>query len=472
MHFYNIHNSDIAVPIETVLKIGKNRNTGGFYVPTQIPLLNDSLIYKNPPPSFREVAFEISRAFFCDLIPETDLYTLIAEAFPFKVPVFPIDPRTYILELTHGESGSCTDFGARFTAQLITYFHTQDRSPLHILFTGGETQTLSLAKAFSEYEQLHCTFLYPKDSLPHHAEQQLLSLPQNIHAFAVDGSLDDCKKMVREAASDTVLRDAIGIFLPDLAYIGYLLAYTFCCVYASLVVLSRSSYDNSIEKPDLIMSFPLSQPSGLSAAVLAKKMNAPIAGFITTANASDVLPHTLLQDFGLEPADQRRLDCFEKNFGCEQEYARLKMLCGGTNPALEIALYRLRQQDIIEAMRTCNDRTGVIISPYAAEIWQAWNTVRIGFTDTVAADNTAAQGLYGPDMIIPRWIGNKDASHSCISIIAETSHPALHTQTVKAAIGREPPIPYRFECNPQTMHQSVRMPASAAALQDWLRSLA
>ena len=187
--FYNVRDPSVCVPLETLLKI--HSVEGENYIPRQIPVLPDSLIYKNPSPSFRDVAFEVFRSFFRDVIPESDLYTLIARAFPFRVPVFPIDPRTYIIELTHGDGGSYTDFGARFTAQLVDYFYQRSGQPVHILFAGTELETLSLAKAFSEFEDIHATFLYPKDAFQTMVRQQFVSLPENIHIFGVNGSLAD-----------------------------------------------------------------------------------------------------------------------------------------------------------------------------------------------------------------------------------------------------------------------------------------
>lgn len=439
--FYDIYHPAVSIPIETAVKMGQS------CIPAQIPLLPDSLIYKNPPPSFREVAFETARLFFSDVIPDTDLYTLIAESFPFKVPVFPIDPRTYILELTHGNSGSCTDFGARFTAQLTAYFRNGNENPVHILFSGQERQTLSLAKAFAEHEQLDCTFLYPKGSFTAAAEQQLLALPQHIHTFAVEGTLDDCERMIRAAQANERIQSALEVFIPHESSAAYLLAYTFCCIYASLAVLSRSSYDNSIEMPRLIMGFPLPYPAGIAAAVLAQKMNAPIAGFMTATDASLSSPQT------------------------QRGYEQLTTILDGINPAAALVSSRLTQQDILEAMRTCNDRTGVIIGPEAGGIWHIWNTVKSGANASGLPCSDILTVPGGTNSTIPPWGSNHDSSRSCISIIAETSHPALHTDTVKAAIGREPLMPYRFEYNPQYLRQPVSMQAFADALTHWLLSL-
>ena len=58
--FYNVRNPSVSVPLEALLKI--NNAEDEVYVPRQIPLLPDSLIYKDPPPSFRDVAFEVFRS--------------------------------------------------------------------------------------------------------------------------------------------------------------------------------------------------------------------------------------------------------------------------------------------------------------------------------------------------------------------------------------------------------------------------
>ena len=283
--FYNVRDPSVSVPLEVLLKI--NNAEDEVYVPRQIPVLPDSLIYKDPPPSFRDVAFEVFRSFFRDAIPESDLYTLIARAFPFRVPVFPIDPRTYIVELTHGDSGSYIDFGARFTAQVIDYFYRRNGQSVHILFAGTELETLSLAKAFAEFGDIHATFLYPKDpkdAFQTMIKQQLLCLPENIHVFGINGSLADCKAIVQETSADVDVIDSMELFIPHAAYIGNLLSQVCCCMYASLTVLSRAGYDNSIDHPRLIIGVPLKQPNAVGAAVLAKKMGAPISGFMAAAD--------------------------------------------------------------------------------------------------------------------------------------------------------------------------------------------
>ena len=444
--FYHVRNPSVYVPLETVLKT--NNTTDGYYIPQQIPILSDSLIYKNPPPSFRDIAFEVFRSFFRDVIPESDLYTIIAHAFSFKVPVFPIDPRTYILELTHGDSGSYTDFGARFTAQLIAYFHRRNDIPLHILFTGDELETLSLARAFSEFEDIHASFLYSKNDFQNMIKQQFSSLPKHIHMFEVDNPSTDCQAIVQKTLADTDITRSMELFVPHVAHVGFLLSQVCCCIYAALTVLSRAGYDNSIEKPQLIIGVPLKQPNAVSAAILAKKMGAPISGFIATADSSCSTPENTYRE----------------------ECTRLKMLYAHGSPERhtpEVALFRFSQDSVLDAIRDCNDRTGYVVSPAIAEVWWAWSSIKNGFSET---DETI-ESLCSGGRLLPQWLSDDYTAQSCITVIPEISHPAFYAEAIRTATGRYPSVPNRFEYTPQINRDPVIECSSAQDLKDWLLSL-
>lgn len=449
--FYTVKNPSVCVPLETVFKT--NNAEGGNYIPCQIPMLPDSLIYKNPPPSFRDVAFEVFKSFFRDVISESDLYTLIARAFPFRVPVFPIDPRTYVIELTHGNGGAYTDFGARFTAHLLDYFSQRSGQPVHILFAGTECETLSLAKAFSEFEDMHATFLYPKDSkdaFQPMIRQQFLLLPEHIHAFGVHGSLADCKMMVQAIAEDTDILSSMNLFIPHATHIGYLLSQVCCSMYAALTALSRAGYDNSIEQPRLIIGTPLKQPNALTAAVLAKEMGAPINGFITTVDVACRIP--------------------EKDY--EGECRRLKMLYACRTPERcepDIALFRFNPHAALEVMRDCKDRTGYSIGPDSAEVWQAWNAVKNGSARANA--HTPIESFCMNTGSLPRWVSDAHTTHSCIAIIPEITHPAFHSEAVRAATGIYPSVPTCLEYNRQTSDEPALECASTKDLKEWLLSL-
>ncbi|MGP1445137.1 threonine synthase [Treponema sp.] len=419
-----------------------------------VPLLAQTFIYKDPPPSFRDTALEVFKCFFQDSIPESDLYTMIAQAFPFKVPVFPIDPRTYVLDLTHGDSGFCTDFGAQMTAQLVNYFYRQSKLPLHVLFAGEAFEILSLAQAFAGLEDIHSTFLYPSGEVHSSIEQLLYSQPEHIHIFQIDGTLTDCKALIQKIANDTEVNHRLELFIPDTVQISYLLSYICCYIYAALTVQSRAGYDNNIELPRLIVGIPMRIPGGLSAAVAAQQMNAPISGFLTTV---DSMYKSSKEAYS-------------------EEYTLLNKLYQGHKAKTstfesDIAIYRFNQQKKLDPIRSCHERTGYLISPAAAELWHVWNEVKNGLQQSgsgyVEPRKTSGRKIAH----LPVWITDSTAARSCISIIMEPSHPCFYTDAIKTATGKEPSVPHRFEYNLQILKEPAVMRTSPNDLKEWLLSL-
>ncbi|MGQ4733635.1 hypothetical protein ACUN3E_39030, partial [Streptomyces sp. Ju416(a)] len=63
--FYDSEHPSISLPLETVLKLHRKK---GHLLPRYIPRLSHEFIDKNPAPSFRDVAFEVVRAFLQDAV--------------------------------------------------------------------------------------------------------------------------------------------------------------------------------------------------------------------------------------------------------------------------------------------------------------------------------------------------------------------------------------------------------------------
>ena len=73
-------------------------------------------------------------------IPLSELESIIEKAVNFPAPVVTLDQHTAILELFHGPSLAFKDFGARFMAQLMSYFNRKEEQELVILVaTSGDT---------------------------------------------------------------------------------------------------------------------------------------------------------------------------------------------------------------------------------------------------------------------------------------------------------------------------------------------
>ena len=118
----------------------------------------------------------------------------------------PIDPVTYVLELFHGPTCAFKDFGARFMARLMNYFNRDKNGLLHILVaTSGDTGS-AVGSAFYNVEGIDVTILYPKGKISALQEKQLSTFTGNVRSIAVNGTFDDCQRLVKTAFTDTELR--------------------------------------------------------------------------------------------------------------------------------------------------------------------------------------------------------------------------------------------------------------------------
>ena len=90
--------------------------------------------------TFQEIAFEVTSTLLNGAIPQKDIKSIVEKAISFPAPVVKLNEEKYILELFHGPSLAFKDFGARFMAQLMSYFNGENEKELVILVaTSGDT---------------------------------------------------------------------------------------------------------------------------------------------------------------------------------------------------------------------------------------------------------------------------------------------------------------------------------------------
>ena len=94
----------------------------GLYMPSQIPTLPSSFYQNINQYTFPELSFIVAQSLIGDYIPESDLYQLISRSINFKAPLVRLSDKISTLELFHGPTMAFKDFGARFMAELISYF--------------------------------------------------------------------------------------------------------------------------------------------------------------------------------------------------------------------------------------------------------------------------------------------------------------------------------------------------------------
>jgi threonine synthase len=152
--------------------------------------------------TFEEMAMQVLQHLFKDYIPSEDLKQIVQKAFGFDAPIHWLKENIGILELFHGPTLAFKDFGARFMGRLLEYFLKNNNEVVDILVaTSGDTGS-AVAHGFLNTKGIRVTILYPKGKVSDIQERQFATLGANIRVLEVEGTFDDCQKMVKQAFLD------------------------------------------------------------------------------------------------------------------------------------------------------------------------------------------------------------------------------------------------------------------------------
>lgn len=260
---------------------------GGLYVPEQLPYLGN-LPYEIIS-SYPELAYEVLAPFFEGDELFNDLPEICVDAFNFPVPMHEFDAKRSTLELFHGPTAAFKDFGARFLACSMERLLSHRNRKLTILVaTSGDTGG-AVAAAFYGRRNIEVKVLFPKGRVSARQKQQLTCWGGNVSAYEVDGTFDDCQKMVKDAFMDKALAEKWGLSSANSINLGRLLPQSVYYVYASLVF--RAEHEG--HKPTIVV--PSGNVGNSCGAYWAKLMGAPIERIALAVNANTTIPDYLLE---------------------------------------------------------------------------------------------------------------------------------------------------------------------------------
>ena len=380
---------------------------GGLYMPVEIArhLPQELEEFRRLP--FTEVCFRVARPFASPDVPEEVLWQVVSEAINFPVNLVSLSPALHILELFHGPTLAFKDFGARFMARLMGYFVRGETRPLTVLVaTSGDTGS-AVAHGFLRVPGIRVVILYPSKRISEAQEKQFTTLGENITALEVAGSFDDCQRHVKQAFSDAELNKHTWLTSANSINIGRLLPQMFYHVaaYRQLPVASVP----------LIVSVPSGNFGNLTAGIFAKRIGLPVAKYVASTNANDVVPE-YLRTGEFHPRAAQATYSNAMDVGNPNNFPRLLDLCRNRLECVqkEIWGHGATDEETLAAMKMLHDRFGYIADPHTAVGVLGWEAYKREHPEP-------AQGL-----------------------VLATAHPAKFADVVMKAIGTAPPLPDRL----------------------------
>lgn len=373
---------------------------GGLYVPETIPEID----LTTPRTSLAATAEAVLAPYLVASSLRAQLPALCREAFAFDAPLRPLrGTGDHVLELFHGPTAAFKDYAARFLAAALGALRDADAPPTTILVaTSGDTGA-AVAAAFHRRPGFRVAILYPQGKVSPRQAHGLECWGDNVQAWRIAGSFDDCQRLAKQALSDAALRAqqplgsansiSLGRLLPQAAYYAH----------------AAAQHHAATAQP-LHVIVPTGNLGNACAALVAKRMGAPLGSIHLACNANDTLPRFLAgADYTPQPTRATLANAMD--VGAPSNIERLRHW-SDTDGALRAALKATAVDDatIRQVITAASALHGIVPCPHTATALHVLETLR-------AAGDTRD------------WA------------IVATAHPAKFETIVEPLIGASVPVP-------------------------------
>jgi threonine synthase len=434
MRLYSTNNPNSFVSLRDAVLQGL-ASDGGLFFPAKLPKLPPDFFRLSRIRSFQEIAFEAAQSLFQGALLNRDLKAIIEDAINFDAPLVRLDQSTFMLELFHGETLAFKDFGARFLARLMKHFlHDAKQETLILVATSGDTGS-AVAHGFLGMDGFKVCLLYPSGKVSKIQEQQLTTIGGNVIALEIQGTFDDCQRLVKQAFLDADLRERFQLSSANSINIARLIPQMFYYLRA------YSQLHHSVLSKPLIFSVPSGNFGNLTAGLFAKHIGLPVSKFIAATNINDIVPKYLERGI-FEPKPSLQTLSNAMDVGNPSNFARMLALYGSVEKMREdIYGASFTDAETLEGMREIYRRYEYIAEPHTA----------IGYL-----------GLEHY---------RKQVGSDLVGIVLATAHPAKFLDAIEQAGLKPPAVPERLAQALQKPKQSVLLTNDFSALKGFLMAM-
>jgi threonine synthase len=414
-----------AVSLEEALFAGPAPD-GGLYVPETLPRIQ-------PPAagaSFTDTALSVARALFEEDVPREALEEIVRDGLDFEIPLVPVEEGVYSLELFHGPTLAFKDVGARFMARLLLHFlRRRGRDVTVLVATSGDTGS-AVASAFYHLEGTRVVVLFPRGKVSALQQKLFTTLGGNVSALGVEGTFDDCQRMVKQAFADREIPAIRSLVSANSINVGRLLPQTFYYFHISSRIEGGAP---------LLVATPSGNFGTLTAGLIAKRMGFRADKFVAATNVNDVVPEYLAGGT-YRPRPSVATLSNAMDVGDPSNWARIQWLYRGSLEEIRRDLLGSAHTDeeTLGAMRDLYRRTGYVLDPHSAVAY-------LGALHGMTTQRNRPTALF-----------------------LSTAHPAKFQETVERAIQSKIDLPPALAQALDRPEHFLPIPAEYGALKEYL----
>ena len=437
---------------------------GGLYLPLAVPQWGSNAIRALRGVPYPEAGVRIMTPFVGEDFDADEMKSLTEAAYAgfhhaAIAPLAQVDDNLFSLELFHGPTLAFKDFAMQWLGQAMNCVLRRRGARATIIgATSGDTGA-SAIEAFAEQSQVEMFILYPQGRVSDVQRRQMTTVDRpNVHALAIQGSFDDCQRIVKELFGDLAFRDEMGLSGVNSINWARILAQI---VYYFVAAVALGAPDRPVS-----FAVPTGNFGDVLAGYYAKRMGLPIERLVIAANENDILVRTLASG-RYAPKGVKATQSPSMDIQVSSNFERLLFEASGRDPKEVVA----RMNDLA--------KEGSFTIPASA-----LERIRADF-DAFRVDERACSEEMGR---VYRESGAIIDPHSAVGVHAArkaliaapatpvvalaTAHAAKFPDAVERATGVRPRLPERLSDLMERKEAIVVLPNDGRAVADYLRQTA
>jgi threonine synthase len=273
---------------------------GGLYVPESIPKLGNEFLQKHTTTTYKELAYDILKAFQIDIDDATinealSLYDKFDDSTN-PSPVVKIKDDLFVNEQYHGPTRAFKDMALQpFGHILSAIAKKRGEEYLILAATSGDTGPAAL-NTFKNKEGIKVVCLYPSGGTSDVQRLQMVTEDgENLKVIGINGNFDDAQSALKnllgsQSFKDELIKDGISLSAANSVNFGRII---FQIVYhfQSYLELLRQGEIELGEK--IYINVPSGNFGNVLGAYYAQKMGLPVEKLVVSSNENNILTQWL-----------------------------------------------------------------------------------------------------------------------------------------------------------------------------------
>ena len=290
MKYFSTRNSKLNKTFDEIIIEGLAPD-GGLYMPKSWPKIDIEKIINNKDISYSKLTSTIIKNYVGNTISELELESIANDSYKNfthnKIaPLKKITDNKHILELFYGPTLAFKDYPLQMLGNLFQYYLKKKQKNITVIgATSGDTGSAAI-DACKDKDNINIFILHPYNKTSDIQRKQMTTInSKNVFNIAIDGTFDDCQKIVKSLFVSNDLKKITTLSAVNSINWARIISQS---VYFFWAYLQCGVYDKKIN-----FIVPTGNFGNVYAAHISGIMGLPINKLYVATNSNDIMHRTL-----------------------------------------------------------------------------------------------------------------------------------------------------------------------------------